>query len=207
MFPCSVLGRHNAYYRSRVAQTVRDPQTQVDFTFLADELIHVESSHKVFSIKLYRKTMTDRRSLVQYTDDIAYQLFTETNLRPLRRWTDPDSGYSLWLLERPPFNFRLLRTPASVLSNTPFGVPTLQEFEEMWAAWDFITRGMIPDSMLFEKPVDLRHICLFYTGHIPTFLDIHLSNLLGEPNTEPEYFKVRLAFFALVPFLHHAVYF
>ncbi len=51
---------------------------------------------------------------------------------------------------------------------------------------------MIPDSMLFEKPIDLRHICLFYTGHIPAFLDIHLSNLLGEPNTEPEYFKVRL---------------
>ncbi len=62
----------------------------------------------------------------------------------------------------------------------------------MWAAWDFVTRKMIPDSMLFEKPIDLRHICLFYTGHIPAFLDIHLSNLLGEPNTEPEYFKVRL---------------
>ncbi|KAI0252125.1 C-type lectin protein [Lactifluus subvellereus] len=48
---------------------------------------------------------------------------------------------------------------------------------------------MIPGSMLFEKPIDLKHICLFYTGHIPTFLGIHLSNLLGEPNTEPEYFK------------------
>ena len=89
------------------------------------------------------------------------------------------------------------------MSNTPFGAPTLQEFQEMWAAWDFITRGMIPDSMLFEKPIDLRHICLFYTGHIPAFLDIHLSNLLGEPNTEPEYFKVRLiSTFPLATFLH-----
>jgi L-histidine Nalpha-methyltransferase / hercynylcysteine S-oxide synthase len=50
MIPRSVLGRHDAFYRSRVAQTVRDPQTQVDFTFLADELVHVESSHKVISI-------------------------------------------------------------------------------------------------------------------------------------------------------------
>ena len=49
--------------------------------------------------------------------------------------------------------------------------------------------------MLFEKPIDLRHICLFYIGHIPAFLDIHLSNLLGEPNTEPEYFKVRLVLY------------
>lgn len=59
----------------------------------------------------------------------------------------------------------------------------------MWSAWDFITRRMIPPSMLFEKPIDLRHICLFYLGHIPTFLDIHLSRLLDEPHTEPEEFK------------------
>ena len=61
----------------------------------------------------------------------------------------------------------------------------------MWAAWDFINRKMIPPSMLFQKPIDLRHICLFYQGHIPTFLDIHLSRLLQEPHTEPENFKVR----------------
>ena len=130
-------------------------------------------------------------SWLQYTQRDAHQLFTEANLRPLRCWTDADSGYSLWLLERPPFNFRLLQSPASEISNTPFGVPSLQDFEEMWAAWDFITQKMIPDSMMLEKPIDLRHICLFYTGHIPTFLDIHLSRLLGEPHTEPEYFKVR----------------
>ncbi len=49
---------------------------------------------------------------------------------------------------------------------------------------------MIPPSMLYQKPIDLRHICLFYLGHIPTFLDIHLSRLLEEPHTEPEGFKV-----------------
>ena len=60
----------------------------------------------------------------------------------------------------------------------------------MWAAWDFINLRMIPPSMLMEKPIDLRHICLFYQGHIPAFLDIHLSRLLQEPHTEPEKFKV-----------------
>lgn len=44
--------------------------------------------------------------------------------------------------------------------------------------------------MLFQKPIDLRHICLFYLGHIPTFLDIHLSRMLQEPHTQPEEFKV-----------------
>lgn len=121
------------------------------------------------------------------------------------RWKDPDTGYSLWLLERPAFNFQLLRSPASALSNTPFGVPALQDFREMWAAWDFVTE-MIPDSMMFEKPIDLRHICLFYTGHIPAFLDIHLSNLLGEPNTEPVNFKVRLVLTFPVISLHAMQY-
>src|ERR1700730_2837694 len=121
------------------------------------------------------------------------------------RWKDPDTGYSLWLLERPAFNFELLRSPASPLSNTPFGVPALQDFRELWAAWDFVT-GMIPDSMMFEKPIELRHICLFYTGHIPAFLDIHLSNLLGEPNTEPVNFKVRLVLTFPVISLHAMQY-
>lgn len=39
---------------------------------------------------------------------------------------------------------------------------------------------MIPKEMLFTKPIDLRHIILFYLGHIPTFLDIHLTRYLGD---------------------------
>ena len=39
---------------------------------------------------------------------------------------------------------------------------------------------MIPSEMLFDKPIDLRHICLFYLGHIPTFSDIHLSKATGK---------------------------
>jgi hypothetical protein len=75
-------------------------------------------------------------------------------------------------------------------SSSPFGVPSLQDWGNLWAVWDFITLRMIPPSMLFQKPIDLRHICLFYLGHVPTFLDIHLSRLLGQPHTEPDEFKV-----------------
>lgn len=106
--------------------------------------------------------------------------------------------YSLWLLERPPFSFPLLKSPSSVanqpngLMNTgsPFSTPTRDDWKRLWACWDLITRQMIPHSMLFQKPIDLRHICLFYLGHIPTFLDIHLSRLLQQPHTKPEEFKV-----------------
>jgi L-histidine Nalpha-methyltransferase / hercynylcysteine S-oxide synthase len=39
---------------------------------------------------------------LQFNEEAVSRLFTEANLRPLRYWTDADSGYSLWLLERPP---------------------------------------------------------------------------------------------------------
>ncbi len=98
------------------------------------------------------------------------------------------------------FSFPLLSSPTTcdskgylvsnkAYSTSPFGVPSPDDWENLWALWDFVTRNMIPPSMLFQKPIDLRHICLFYLGHIPTFLDIHLSKLLNEPHTEPEHFK------------------
>jgi len=123
-------------------------------------------------------------------------MFAEANLRVIQRWTDTKGYYSVWLLERPPFVFPLLSSPDAQkqvrqYSKTPFGVPSREEWARMWNTWDFITLKMIPPSLRFQKPIDLRHICLFYFGHIPTFLDIHLSRLLREPHTKPEQFKVR----------------
>ncbi|KIM72320.1 hypothetical protein PILCRDRAFT_99370 [Piloderma croceum F 1598] len=76
------------------------------------------------------------------------------------------------------------------MSITPFGVPTLFEWRDLWAAWDLVTLEMIPPIMLHQKPIDLRHKCLFYIGHIPTFLDMLMSKALGESNTEPKNFTV-----------------
>ncbi|KAI0755095.1 hypothetical protein C8Q80DRAFT_1094925 [Daedaleopsis nitida] len=168
------LRRHEAYYRSTCDQTIVDPVTHANFPFVKDELVSVEISNK-------------------FSDKQAYALFTAANLRPIHRWTDSESHYSLWLLERPKFSFPLLKWPTASDSQTaarsPFSIPTVEEWNDMWAAWDFVTRQMIPPSMLFEKPIDLRHICLFYCGHIPAFLSIHLSRLLQEPDTEPVEFK------------------
>jgi hypothetical protein len=134
------------------------------------------------------------------------------------RWTNEARDYSLWLLERPPFTFPLVSTPTVAVSGDavpitrtstaqdfsqltpaqkllhadrpyPFGIPALSDWRTMWKAWDTITLGMIPPTLLFKKPIDLRHICLFYLGHIPTFLDIFLSRFLNEPHSEPEFFK------------------
>ncbi|KAJ2927919.1 hypothetical protein H1R20_g9182, partial [Candolleomyces eurysporus] len=172
--------RHEAYFKSKCSQVITEPTSKAQFKITENELLKIEES-------------------IKYSEIDAYTLFTNANLRPIERWTDSQGQYSLWLLERPPFMFPLLRSPSllgngvkshsKLLNPLPFSIPSRQEWEELWDAWDFITRRMIPPSMLHEKPIDLRHICLFYFGHIPTFLDIHLSRLLGEPHTEPDAFK------------------
>ncbi|KDR82860.1 hypothetical protein GALMADRAFT_134402 [Galerina marginata CBS 339.88] len=169
---------HEAYFKSKYIQTIREPGSGKEIAFLEGELLKIEESLK-------------------FSETDAFTLFTNSNLRPVQRWMDKKSQYSLWLLERPPFSFPLLKSPSSKAvngktteySSSPFAVPSKEEWKDLWSCWDFVTNQMIPQSMLFQKPIDLRHICLFYLGHIPTFLDIHLSRLLQEPHTEPEEFK------------------
>lgn len=67
-------------------------------------------------------------------------------------------------------------------------VPSLEEFKQLWASWDLVTRYMIPEDDLLSKPIQLRNCCLFYLGHIPTFLDIHLARATdGIPSVPSSY--------------------
>lgn len=67
-------------------------------------------------------------------------------------------------MERPSFSFATL----SSRQGPHYGIPTIEEFRETWKAWDLVTLGMMPSHLLHVKPIDLRHKCLFYLGHIPT---------------------------------------
>ncbi|KAL8730719.1 MAG: hypothetical protein Q9166_003911 [cf. Caloplaca sp. 2 TL-2023] len=68
-------------------------------------------------------------------------------------------------------------------------VPSLGEFKQLWTAWDVVTRYMIPENELLSKPIRLRNCCLFYLGHIPTFLDIHLTRATDQKPTEPSFYQ------------------
>ena len=184
-----VIGRHEAHYRAKRDFDINVPavlgmkgSTVEVVSFKKDELVHIEYSYKVCTHKWVIGTGT--YTPPQYSDSDAHALFAASHLRPLTRWQDPKSLYSLWLLERPSFSFPLLVHHDVSLSavsdfavdtvddmpvnaSTPFGMPSLEEFTELWKLWDEVTLGMIPQSMLFEKPIDLRHMCLFYLGHIP----------------------------------------
>lgn len=66
--------------------------------------------------------------------------------------------------------------------------PSLEDWKGLWAVWDLVTRGMIPGEELREKPIKLRNACIFYLGHIPTFMDIQLTKSTNEPPCEPSYY-------------------
>ena len=64
-------------------------------------------------------------------------------------------------------------------------VPSIFEYSQLWAAWDLVTRSMIPSAEMLSKPIHLRNACIFYLGHIPAFLDMHLVRATGKAPTEP----------------------
>jgi formylglycine-generating enzyme required for sulfatase activity len=67
-------------------------------------------------------------------------------------------------------------------------VPSLDEWKQLWAAWDTVTLQMIPREELLSKPIKLRNACIFYLGHVPTFLDIHLTRATKEALSGPSYY-------------------
>ncbi|KAK4963386.1 hypothetical protein LTR10_001014 [Elasticomyces elasticus] len=87
----------------------------------------------------------------------------------------------------------LIKQPPTMFATKPeryaaHPVPSLDEWHQLWAVWDLVTRQMIPNNELHGKPIKLRNACIFYLGHIPTFLDMKLSEATGDPATEPKYF-------------------
>lgn len=100
---------------------------------------------------------------------------------------------TLYVLEKSAFVYRPLsytiaNSLASSLDGKYGNIPSFEEWKTVWATWDVITLQMIPKTMLHQKPIDLRHKCLFYIGHIPTFLDMLLHKSIGGGATEPTYF-------------------
>ncbi|GAA6042900.1 hypothetical protein JCM8097_002759 [Rhodosporidiobolus ruineniae] len=180
----ATLGRHEAYIRAKKDLVIPLPDTAEKAVKLEEgELLQIEVSYK-------------------YTFAEALALFHLSGLRLIQHWTDPSpssSGHALYLVERPRMWFPSpWKSAAKMLGiqdedeekreENVYGVPTLEEWEEMWRAWDGLMLDIFPPSLRFTKPIPLRHVPLFYVGHIPAFRDIHLSRVLNEPFTEPANF-------------------
>jgi L-histidine Nalpha-methyltransferase / hercynylcysteine S-oxide synthase len=48
-------------------------------------------------------------------------------------------------------------------------VPSIENWRQLWNAWDTVTKSMVPRDELMNKPIKLRNNLIFYLGHIPTF--------------------------------------
>ncbi|KAL2256200.1 hypothetical protein VTK26DRAFT_2042 [Humicola hyalothermophila] len=116
---------------------------------------------------------------LKYSPAEAAELWKRAGMTEVGQWRCVDE-YGLHMLAKPKMAFSLI---PSVYART--ALPSLEDWEALWAAWDIVTREMLPQEELLEKPIKLRNACIFYLGHIPTFLDIQLSKTTKEPFTEP----------------------
>lgn len=116
-------GRHEAYLRAKDIFTISLPNEGGEsekVTFEKDELVAIERSYK-------------------YTDLEALKLFSSAGLRLVQKWTDDKvtGTYHLYLLEKAPFHFPSTLETIEKGQN-PFGLPTLEEWDRLWSAWDSV---------------------------------------------------------------------
>ncbi|TQV92647.1 DUF323 domain-containing protein [Cordyceps javanica] len=119
---------------------------------------------------------------LKYSQVGGEKLWRAAGLKEVKRWRRGDD-YGLHLLRKTDVPFSSLPSQYSSV------LPTRKDWSALWQAWDIVTKGMLAGQELQEKPIKLRNACIFYLGHIPTFLDIQLSKVTGEPATEPARYR------------------
>ncbi|MCO5590102.1 hypothetical protein L7F22_044071 [Adiantum nelumboides] len=200
----AVEGRHESYYRALENVTLHIPGEKEPIEIEQGELIHTESSYKynerealdIFDyagLRIINRWSDSKDRYDIYLVERPAFHFPSTRLMTGSR-KDIDQGLSAAEAHglRGSWEFDSDAGAGSNGIKEPFvhatwGLPSLKEWDDLWAAWDTVTLTMIPNSMLHEKPIDLRHICLFYLGHIPAFLDILISRTLQEPHTNQHF--------------------
>lgn len=207
-------GRHESYYRALEAQTLALPDGsayQVD----EGELIHVERSYKYSEretldafdhagLRVVQRWTSGHAGLPQYDLWLVEKPpFYFQSTRLLTGWRDQLSrGLSIAQAHNSngshefdadggssPFSIGGQPKDHSLWGS--WGMPSLSEWEASWRSWDTITLTMISRGMLHQKPIDLRHICLFYLGHIPAFVDILLLKVVKDLEPlDPHYNRI-----------------
>ncbi|KAJ4352528.1 uncharacterized protein N0V89_007877 [Didymosphaeria variabile] len=113
------------------------------------------------------------------TEEIEH-LWSAAGLVPNTVFSTSRGDYGLHFVSKPSFFF-----PTNPEQYASGPVPSVADWQELWAAWDAITQNMVPKDELLSKPIKLRNAVIFYLGHIPTFLDIHLTRATDGKPTEP----------------------
>ncbi|KAI8987005.1 hypothetical protein BDB01DRAFT_719898 [Pilobolus umbonatus] len=188
-------GRHVAHYRALKDLKINHKTSRKSYaiTIRKNELIHVEHSYKYSSEEvnhilsaanlstvedwldskdLYRLVVAEIPpfSFKHNVKDVQMSLFGSNGTQEAIACdicNQKDRGWSADKLDKV-HNFSDVSFKESL--------PSVREWEELWKSWDMVTQHMMDNNtMLFERPIALRHPFIFYLGHIPAFLDIQLS--------------------------------
>jgi formylglycine-generating enzyme required for sulfatase activity len=195
-------GRHLSHYRALVDTVVsyKTSQKEYNIKIQKDELIHVEHSYKYSLGEIQSILSAADLNMVDYWLDSKDQyrlvlaesrpFIFDRNLEQVRKTLFPSEE----LFKQEPINCYYCNEGQSTTyenievetldhpllnSNKTWPIetlPSLHEWQELWKSWDLVTQHMLNHStMLYERPIALRHPFIFYLGHIPSFLDIQLS--------------------------------
>jgi EasF-like predicted methyltransferase len=172
------LGRHEASYRA-----IKDVSAG-ELAFHESDELYLESAYK------YTSKQSD--SLWRSAGLVSQMCYGRSEYR---------MSYFSW---RPPLEQKLMAeadmhlvTPSRIgfdagPSPSEYAVkplPSEKDWQQLWTAWDTVTRAMLPSmDGLLTKPIKLRNDLIFYLGHIPAFADIHFTKATGSPPTHPAYY-------------------
>ncbi|GAQ40421.1 hypothetical protein AtubIFM55763_003232 [Aspergillus tubingensis] len=121
----------------------------------------------------------------KYAPEQCDQLWHDAGLIEDAEFGNECGDYLIHVLSSATLNF-----PTSPSQYAAQSVPSFEEFQSLWTAWDIVTKAMVPREELLSKPIKLRNALIFYLGHIPTFLDVHLTRALGEKPTHPKSYRL-----------------
>ncbi|EST09822.1 Histidine-specific methyltransferase, SAM-dependent [Kalmanozyma brasiliensis GHG001] len=195
-------GRHESYYRAKEAHEIRVPGLKEPIPIQEGELIHMEASYKFSERETLNLFDYAGLRVVQRWSDKSDRYDIWLVEKPSFHFSNSAAANEAFITSQQPAPQGTSQSHDSAKiddgwggSNldelaqraAPVGLPSLQDWKTHWDAWNCVTLTMIPKEKLHEKPIDLRHICLFYLGHIPAFLDIHVATYLKQPHTNDRF--------------------
>jgi L-histidine Nalpha-methyltransferase / hercynylcysteine S-oxide synthase len=150
--------KHHAWYVA-----LKDIETR-DFTVNSGEVVALEESWK-------------------FPRERQNQIWREAGLISIMEFSNKSGDYQIHLLSPAQFEFK-----EKAEEYAPSPIPNISEWENLWTLWDTVTKGMVPEDELLNKPIKLRNDLIFYLGHIPAFADIHHTKATGDGFVEPASF-------------------
>ncbi|WEW57397.1 hypothetical protein PRK78_002864 [Emydomyces testavorans] len=117
---------------------------------------------------------------IKYGTQEYEALWQQSGLNSTARFSNSTGDYNIHLLSSSPYI-----VPTQPAEYAAAVTPSLKEYEALWKLWDLVTTGMLPQNELSSKPIKLRNAFVFYLGHIPAFLDTHITRATGDQPTEP----------------------